>query len=182
MRWLRPPNDPPIPLICACEGVLYARFSGCAWVCNRADKAEEKDRDHYTSVYADLQTAYKILSDDNTRKQYSDSQQTTDLEFKFADRNVGYANTSEFRTSDGKFDSDAFNEAYSRTDAEQKDLPQLLKDTLNALETANAAAGKSESEVLFGGLEGQLEKLALAAAKSQLSLYRPPKTKDTSSV
>lgn len=89
------------------------------------DKAEEKDRDHYTSVYADLQTAYKILSDDNTRKQYSDSQQTTDLEFKFADRNVGYANTSEFRTSDGKFDSDAFNEAYSRTDAEQKEFENL---------------------------------------------------------
>ena len=55
---------------------------------------------------------------------------------------------------------------FTPTDAEQKDLPQLLKDTLNALETANAAAGKSESEVLFGGLEGQLEKLAAAVSEA----------------
>tara|TARA_S200000501_G_C20807732_1_gene736969 strand:+ start:55 stop:1218 length:1164 start_codon:yes stop_codon:yes gene_type:complete len=55
---------------------------------------------------------------------------------------------------------------FTPTDAEQKDLPQLLKDTLNALESANAAAGKSESDVLFGGLEGQLEKLAAAVSEA----------------
>lgn len=89
------------------------------------DKAEEKDRDHYTNVYADLQTAYKILSDDNTRKQYSDSQQTTDLEFKFADRNVGYDASSKFRNSDGTFNSEEFNNAYTRTDTEQKEYDNL---------------------------------------------------------
>ena len=89
------------------------------------DKAEEKDRDHYTNVYADLQTAYKILSDDNTRKQYSDSQQTTDLEFKFADRNVGYSTSSKFRNIDGTFNSEEFNNAYTRTDTDQKEYENL---------------------------------------------------------
>lgn len=89
------------------------------------DKAEEKDREHYTSVYADLQTAYKILSDDNTRRQYKDSQQTTDLEFKFADRHVGYANTNQFRNNDGTFDANSFNEAYSRSEEEQKEYDNL---------------------------------------------------------
>ena len=52
---------------------------------------------------------------------------------------------------------------FTATDAEEKDLPQLLQQTLNAIEKAKAAAGKSDQEVLFGGLEGTLTQLAQAA-------------------
>ena len=53
---------------------------------------------------------------------------------------------------------------FTPTEAEQKDLPQLLQQTLNAIEKAKAATGKSEQDVLFGGIEGQLAQLAAAAA------------------
>ena len=52
---------------------------------------------------------------------------------------------------------------FTATDAEEKDLPQLLQKTLNAIEKAKTAAGKSDQEVLFGGLEGTLTQLAQAA-------------------
>jgi chemotaxis protein MotB len=52
---------------------------------------------------------------------------------------------------------------FTPTDADQKDLPQLLQQTLNAIEKAKAATGKSDQDVLFGGIEGQLKELAAAA-------------------
>jgi len=58
---------------------------------------------------------------------------------------------------------------FTPTESEQKDLPQLLQKTLNAIEKAKAATGKSEQDILFGGIEGQLAELASmasAAAKS----------------
>ena len=58
---------------------------------------------------------------------------------------------------------------FTPTDAEEKDLPQLLQETLNALEQAKAAAGKSDTDVLFGGLEGELKKLAAAATEASLN-------------
>ncbi|MEJ6672408.1 MAG: flagellar motor protein MotB [Alphaproteobacteria bacterium] len=51
---------------------------------------------------------------------------------------------------------------FTPTDAEEKDLPQLLQQTMNAIEKAKSAAGKSDQEVLFGGLEGTLTQLAQA--------------------
>ena len=54
---------------------------------------------------------------------------------------------------------------FTPTEAEEKDLPQLLQKTLNAMEKAKAAAGKSDQEVLFGGLEGTLAQLAQATAE-----------------
>jgi len=53
---------------------------------------------------------------------------------------------------------------FTATEAEEKDLPQLLQKTLNAIEKAKAATGKAEQEILFGGLEGQLAQLAQAAS------------------
>jgi chemotaxis protein MotB len=53
---------------------------------------------------------------------------------------------------------------FTATEAEEKDLPQLLQKTLNAIEKAKAATGKAEQEILFGGLEGQLSQLAQAAS------------------
>ena len=52
---------------------------------------------------------------------------------------------------------------FTPTEADQKDLPQLLQQTLNAIEKAKAATGKSEQDVLFGGIEGKLKELAAAA-------------------
>ena len=56
---------------------------------------------------------------------------------------------------------------FTPTEAEEKDLPQLLQKTLNAIEKAKKAAGKSDQEVMFGGLEGTLAQLAEAAANAQ---------------
>ena len=58
---------------------------------------------------------------------------------------------------------------FTPTEAEQKDLPQLLQKTLNAIEKAKAATGKSEQDVLFGGIEGQLAELASAASAAAKS-------------
>ena len=58
---------------------------------------------------------------------------------------------------------------FTPTEAEQKDLPQLLQQTLNAIEKAKAATGKSEPDVLFGGIEGQLAELAAAATAAAKS-------------
>ena len=56
---------------------------------------------------------------------------------------------------------------FTPTEAEEKDLPQLLQKTLNAIEKAKKAAGKSDQEVMIGGLEGTLAQLAEAAADAQ---------------
>ena len=53
---------------------------------------------------------------------------------------------------------------FTPLEAEEKDLPNLLQETLNSIETVRSASGKSESEVLFGGLEQKLAQLATAAA------------------
>ncbi len=54
---------------------------------------------------------------------------------------------------------------FTPTEADEKELPQLLQETLNAVESVKAAAGKSESEVLIGGLEKQLANLATASSQ-----------------
>ena len=59
---------------------------------------------------------------------------------------------------------------FTPTEQEQKNLPQLLQETLNALEKAKASGGgKSETDVLFGGLEGELQKLAASATEAAKS-------------
>ena len=59
---------------------------------------------------------------------------------------------------------------FTPTEAEQKELPQLLQETLNAIEKAKAAAGKSNKDVLVGGLEEKLKELSEAADKAQQAL------------
>ena len=58
---------------------------------------------------------------------------------------------------------------FTPTEAEQKEL-QLLQETLNAIEKAKAAAGKSNKDVLVGGLEEKLKELSEAADKAQQAL------------
>jgi curved DNA-binding protein CbpA len=93
------------------------------------DKADsDDDREYYTKIYQDLQTAYKILSNEHSRKQYIDARQTTDMEFKSIDRNVGYACTNQFKANDGKFDADAFQTAFTQSlDQKELDAVQNLK-------------------------------------------------------
>jgi chemotaxis protein MotB len=55
-------------------------------------------------------------------------------------------------------------------DTSQKELPSLIEETLQALAEARQASGKAESEVLFGGLEQQLAKLAAAARQPEANL------------
>ena len=54
---------------------------------------------------------------------------------------------------------------FTPTEADEKELPQLLQETLNAVESVKAASGKSESEILIGGLEKQLADLATASSQ-----------------
>jgi len=55
---------------------------------------------------------------------------------------------------------------FTPTDAKVEELPNLLKETLDAIEKAKEAAGKSDQDVLFGGLEQQLSQLAAAASEA----------------
>ena len=54
---------------------------------------------------------------------------------------------------------------FTSSEVDEKELPQLLQETLNAVESVKSAAGKSDSEVLIGGLEKQLSDLATASSK-----------------
>lgn len=47
-----------------------------------------------------------------------------------------------------------------------EDIGTMISETLEALDEARAKSGKSESEVLFGGVEQELEKLAAALDES----------------
>ena len=53
---------------------------------------------------------------------------------------------------------------FTPTEATDEELPNLLQQTLAAIEKAKQAAGKSDQDVLFGGLEQQLAQLAAAAS------------------
>ena len=66
---------------------------------------------------------------------------------------------------------------FTPNEAEQRDLPQLLQKTLNAIEQAKAATGKSEQDVLFGGIESQLAELAEAASAAAKSTKEQAESK-----
>ena len=55
---------------------------------------------------------------------------------------------------------------FTPLDSEEKELPNLLKETLDAIESVRAASGKSETDVLLGGLEKKLAMLAAASNKA----------------
>ena len=52
---------------------------------------------------------------------------------------------------------------FTPTEASAEELPNLLQETLDAIEEAKKAAGQADQEVLFGGLEQKLAQLAAAA-------------------
>ncbi|MBK93714.1 MAG: flagellar motor protein MotB [Rickettsiales bacterium] len=55
---------------------------------------------------------------------------------------------------------------FTPLDSEEKELPNLLKETLDAIESVRAASGRSETDVLLGGLEKKLAMLAAASNKA----------------
>ena len=55
---------------------------------------------------------------------------------------------------------------FTPIDFEEKELPKLLRETLNSIESVKTASGKSETEVLIGGLEKQLAMVAAALNKA----------------
>ena len=67
---------------------------------------------------------------------------------------------------------------FSPTEAEEKELPQLLQETLNAIEKAKSAAGKSQKDVLVGGIEDKLEQVAKALDTAQEALDKQNKEKE----
>ena len=67
---------------------------------------------------------------------------------------------------------------FTPTEADEKELPQLLQETLNAIEKAKSAAGKSEKDVLVGGIEDKLEQVAKALDTAQEALDKQNKEKE----
>ncbi len=67
---------------------------------------------------------------------------------------------------------------FSPTETKDQNLPQLLQETLDAIEKAKSAAGKSEKDVLVGGLENKLKELAKAADQAQNALNNQNKEKE----
>jgi chemotaxis protein MotB len=53
---------------------------------------------------------------------------------------------------------------FTATESEQKDLPQMLRQTMNAIEKAQDANGKTDQEVLIGGLNEELGQLMADAS------------------
>ena len=66
---------------------------------------------------------------------------------------------------------------FTPTEAEEKELPQLLQETLNAIEKAKSAAGKSEKDILVGGIEDN-EQVAKALDTAQEALDKQNKEKE----
>ena len=58
---------------------------------------------------------------------------------------------------------------FTPTDTTDAELPNLLQETLDAIDKAKQAAGKADQEVLFGGLEQKLSQLAAAAEAAMQS-------------
>ena len=52
---------------------------------------------------------------------------------------------------------------FTPTQAKDEELPNLLQETLEAIEQAKKAAGQADQQVLFGGLEQKLAQLTAAA-------------------
>ncbi|MEX0503702.1 flagellar motor protein MotB [Alphaproteobacteria bacterium LSUCC0719] len=58
---------------------------------------------------------------------------------------------------------------FTPTEAKDEELPNLLQETLAAIEKAKEATGKAEQDVLFGGIEQKLAQLAAAAEAAMQS-------------
>jgi chemotaxis protein MotB len=94
----------------------------------------------------DQATAGQAMSGDQLASALQDAIQSGEVEVEMAGENVVINFPSE--------------------DTTQTDLPSLIDETLTALAEARQASGQAEQEVLFGGLEQELAKLATAAKEA----------------
>ena len=94
----------------------------------------------------DQATAGQAMSGDELASALQDAIQSGEVQVEMAGENVVINFPSE--------------------DATQTDLPSLIDETLTALAEARQASGQADQEVLFGGLEQELAKLATAAKEA----------------
>ena len=94
----------------------------------------------------DQATAGQAMSGDQLASALQDAIQSGEVQVEMAGENVVINFPSE--------------------DTTQTDLPSLIEETLTALAEARQALGQAEQEVLFGGLEQELAKLATAAKEA----------------
>lgn len=94
----------------------------------------------------DQATAGQAMSGDELASALQDAIQSGEVQVEMAGENVVINFPSE--------------------DTTQTDLPSLIDETLTALAEARQASGQAEQEVLFGGLEQELAKLATAAKEA----------------
>lgn len=91
------------------------------------DKAPDGKKEEYTQIYAQLQDAYKILTNDRAREQYDNALQKTAMELK-GERDVTYKTSDKYKTDDGKFDKQAFSDDFnkSRSAVDQQTYSSLV--------------------------------------------------------
>ena len=94
----------------------------------------------------DQATAGQAMSGDELASALQDAIQSGEVQVEMAGENVVINFPSE--------------------DTTQTDLPSLIDETLTALAEARQASGQAQQEVLFGGLEQELAKLATAAKEA----------------
>lgn len=145
------------------------------------DKAEtDEDREQYQNVYEDLQTAYKILSNEETRKMYADSQQNTFFDFRNQDRDLGYGKSDQFvkMTAKGlEFDGDSFNASFhsTRNQTEQEALDSLNSRTTDAKVTnrdyEDIIAKREADNALLKTEDGEAMAMAMAMAQDDGSTF-----------
>jgi curved DNA-binding protein CbpA len=109
------------------------------------DKAPtEEDIPIYTKVYEDLQQAYKILSNEDSRRQYTDSQQPTNIDLVRQDRDLYCPKSEQYATITSKgyqFDRDKFVADFELTrDKEDRAMIEKLS------QRAKAPVSKTEFE------------------------------------
>ncbi len=98
----------------------------------------------YTKVYEDLQQAYKILSNDESRRQYTDAQQPTNMDLVKQERDLYCPKSEQYATFTSKgyqFDRDKFVADFELTrDKEDRAMIEKLS------ERAKAPVSKTEFE------------------------------------
>ena len=103
------------------------------------DKAkDEKEVAIFTKMYENLQKAYKILSTEESRKQYSDAQQSTSVELINEIRDRSYQRSEEYAIATPvgyTFDRDTFNKDFNRgrEAITEEDKPISLTSSLEQL-------------------------------------------------
>ncbi|MEK9612289.1 MAG: flagellar motor protein MotB [Alphaproteobacteria bacterium] len=115
------------------------------------------------------------ISTDMTQQTTSTAQPDLELNQKKKDDNGGESEAAEDivraledAIARGEIEVETLGEKvvvnFTATESEQKDLPQLLRQTMNAIEKAQDANGKTDQEVLIGGLNEELGQLMADAS------------------